>query len=284
MKLFALDMDGTLLSSDGTISEANHSMMKKAQSQGHMVVIASGRSIHDTIQILKEAELNCPIIAGNGAIVFHEGNMLRNLYLSPERVEEIISLAQEIDVYFELYTNQGVFIEECGRNFLIEEARNQREKDPHNFLWDRAERIIEGQFLQKGIQIIPSYLNLDYEKLEIYKVFVLSFHSDKLMKLEEILRDRHDLSITTSGKEKLEIGHPKTSKGNALKFLANYLQIPLEHTITFGDNLNDLSMFHVSGTSVAMGNAEDIVKKEADFVTKHHDENGVAFGMGRFLS
>ncbi|RKQ35829.1 Cof-type HAD-IIB family hydrolase [Oceanobacillus halophilus] len=282
MKLIAIDLDGTLLSSDGRISNRNREVIRNIQRQGHIVSIASGRSLHDTIGILQEAKLQCPIIAGNGAIVYYKGKILQNLSMPDEMIKEMITKAEEMNLYFELYTNNGVYIEDQGKSFLKKEAKRMHEK-LDDFPRDKAETMITIQFQQKGFVSVPSYHSLDYASLEIYKVFVLSFDKEKLTKLEAALTNRKDISITTSGKEKLEIGHPETSKGNALKYLASYLVIPLKDTVVMGDNLNDLSMFQVAGKSIAMGNAVDEVKEKASFVTKHHDEDGVAYGLEKFV-
>ncbi len=59
--------------------------------------------------------------------------------------------------------------------------------------------------------------------------------------------------------------------------MSEHLDIPLSNVTTFGDSLNDIGMFRISGTSVAVKNALDEVKKEADIVLKYsNDEDGVA--------
>ncbi|WP_156289573.1 HAD family hydrolase [Oceanobacillus salinisoli] len=283
MKLIAIDLDGTLLSDKGTISMKNREMIRLVQDQGHVVSIASGRSLHDTIEILKDAEIQCPIIAGNGAIVYQKGEILQNLYLPAEIIKEMMDMLEEMGLYFELYTNQGVYIEEKGRDILTKEARRIHEKND-DFPREKAKHMIDLQFQQKGFVSVKEYRTLDYAPLEIYKVFVLSFDHEKLSKLSNLLQHRKDISLTTSGKEKLEIGNPGTSKGNALQFLANHLTIPLENTVAIGDNVNDLSMFHAAGTSIAMENAEETVKKQAAYVTKRYDEDGVAYGLERYIA
>ncbi|WDC84245.1 HAD hydrolase family protein [Caloramator sp. mosi_1] len=66
------------------------------------------------------------------------------------------------------------------------------------------------------------------------------------------------------------------SKGNALEYLAKYLNIGLDDVIAFGDNFNDISMFKKAGISVAMGNAEGEIKRICRFVTLTNSEDGVA--------
>jgi hydroxymethylpyrimidine pyrophosphatase-like HAD family hydrolase len=92
-----------------------------------------------------------------------------------------------------------------------------------------------------------------------------------------------DLVITTSIVNNIEINSREATKGVALKKLADYLKIPLESTMAFGDDTNDTTMLKAAGIGVAMGNAYDEVKQSADFVTKDCDDNGVAFAVRHFL-
>ncbi|MFD1848834.1 Cof-type HAD-IIB family hydrolase [Oceanobacillus bengalensis] len=278
MKLIAIDLDGTLLTNEGKISENNRKAIHKAQNQGDIVTIASGRSLHDTIQILAEAKLECPIIAGNGAIIYESGTILQNHFLPANIVKEMIEKIEAIGLYYELYTNKGVFTSDNGKALLTTEA--QRLHDQYDdFPREKATHMIDMQFTQKGLVYVKSYHDLDYAALEVYKVFVLSFDQKRLSELDSLLKERSDISLTTSANEKLEIGHPLTSKGNALEFFAKHLEVPLENIVAIGDNLNDLSMFDIAGFRIAMGNAEDVVKEKADFVTKAYDEDGVAYGL-----
>ena len=65
--------------------------------------------------------------------------------------------------------------------------------------------------------------------------------------------------------------------------MADYLGIPLEKTVAIGDNFNDLSMFDISGMSIAMGNAEEEVKKKSTFITKNQNENGVVYALRKYI-
>ena len=73
------------------------------------------------------------------------------------------------------------------------------------------------------------------------------------------------------------------NKGSALRMLADELGIPVEQTMAFGDDLNDIAMLKEAGIGVAMGNAPEEVRRAADFVTDDCDHSGVASAMHRFL-
>ncbi|QNK86824.1 HAD family phosphatase [Sporosarcina sp. resist] len=282
MKLVAIDLDGTLLSKDSTISGENVKAINEAQEQGHVITIATGRSLHDTKRILQNAGLECPMITGNGAVVFHEGNSLKNLVIPAIVLTEMQELLEKNHFYFEIYTNKGVFILQEGRDLLYKEIEGNQLK-AIDFSLEQITTEIEIQYNQYGLQYFTDFQNIEFTELEVYKLFVLTFDMNKMVNLQGKLMGREDISLTTSGKAKLEIGHPETSKGNALLFFADYLGISIKETVTIGDNLNDLSMFEIAGTSIAMENAEEAVKKQSTYITIHHDENGVAEALRKYV-
>lgn len=282
MKLVAIDLDGTLLSKDGTISVENAEAIREAQKWGHVITIATGRSLHDTKQILLNAGLECPMITGNGAIVFHEGNLLENLVIPAIVLTEMKALLERNHFYYEIYTNKGIFILQEGRELLYKDIEAKK-PEAYDFSMEQIDAEIEIQYNQYGLQYFIDFQNIDFTNLEVYKLFVLTFDTNRMVMLRENLEGREDISLTTSGKAKLEIGHPETSKGNALLFFADHLGIPIEETVAIGDNLNDLSMFEVAGTSIAMENAEEAVKQKSTYITTHHDENGVAEALQKYI-
>lgn len=282
MKLIAIDLDGTLLSTTGTISEENRNAILEAQKQGNIIAISSGRSLHDTKQILQDAGLECPIMTGNGGLSFESNKVIQHHILSDEVLTEMMGLLHETGLYYEIYTNDGVLIKQDNRAILDKEIEAIREQSTSLEL-ENASHTIDIQYQQNGLIYVPDYQEINFVDKGVYKLFVLSFDKDKLEKLRTRLLEREDISITTSGVQKLEIGNPNASKGKALTFMAKHFDVPLEYTVAIGDNLNDLSMFEVAGVSIAMGNAEEIVKKHATFITKDHNDDGVAYGLKKYV-
>ncbi|RHW35547.1 Cof-type HAD-IIB family hydrolase [Oceanobacillus profundus] len=273
MRLIAIDLDGTLLSADGTISSANKEAILDVQRKGNIVIISSGRSFHDTKQILQNADLKCPIIIGNGALSFHSNSLIQRLTLSINILQDLLVMLEKSNLYYEIYTNKGILLKQNGKEILNKEIQNLQ------FDTDWARDLVDIQYKQHGLIFVKNYLDTDFSNLDPYKIFVFSFDGGKLSRLEKILSHRKDISITTSGSQKLEIGNVNANKGNGLKIMANYFGIPLENTVAIGDNLNDLSMFETAGISIAMGNAEDVVKEKATYITKRYDDDGVAYAL-----
>ena len=118
-------------------------------------------------------------------------------------------------------------------------------------------------FCQKvAIMVMPS------EQAELYA------------KLCNKLGSKYD--VTCSARELIEVSPLTDNKGEALKYLANRYNIPLDKTVAAGDNLNDLPMIKAAGIGVAVGNAVDGLKAEADFVSVTNNEGAIAQIIEKF--
>lgn len=281
MQLIAIDLDGTLLTKDGTISAENREAILRMQEQGKIVTICSGRAPQDIDGILQEAEIQCPVISANGAVVNDGKEMIAEFSMGTEPFNEITANLIENDYYFEIYTNKGIQLFIDALEILRKEIRRLSQGDK-DFPTDWAYRELDIQLSQKGLIKLPSYEHL-LTGLNVYKVFVLSFDKEKLSALKEQIVANEAVSLTTSNWDKLEIAHPEANKGYGLRILADHLGIPMEETVAIGDSINDIPMFEIAGTSIAMGNANDSIKKMCTYTTKPFDENGVAFALREFV-
>lgn len=282
MKLIAIDLDGTLLSRKGIITEANQEAIRRRQAQGDLVAISSGRSIHDIEEILKRSNLTCPILSGNGAIAFYENERIYYHSLPKHVVQELWDIAHEHDTYVEFYTNTGVKVLRSGTDLLKGELDEVLPHD-QSFTREWGEREIEIQNEQFGLMYVDVIDDIDFEADEVYKVFIYSFDRRKLHKLRKLYEPRTDILITTAGWTKIEIGHPKASKGMALQQLAEHHHIAKQHIVAIGDNLNDVSMFEVAETCIAMGNAVDALKDISTHITKDAEADGVAYALNEYV-
>ncbi|MCC5893361.1 Cof-type HAD-IIB family hydrolase [Exiguobacterium sp.] len=282
MKLIAIDLDGTLLSRKGVITETNQEAIRRRQDQGDIVAISSGRSIHDIEEILKRSNLTCPILSGNGAIAFYENERIYYHSLPKQVVQELWDIARAHDTYVEFYTNAGVKVLRSGTDLLKGELDEVLPHD-QSFTREWGEREIEIQNEQFGLTYVETIEDIDFEADEVYKVFIYSFDRRKLHKLRKLYEPRTDILITTAGWTKIEIGHPKASKGMALEQLAAHHHIAKQDIVAIGDNLNDVSMFEVAETCIAMGNAVDALKDISTHITRDVEADGVAYALDQYV-
>lgn len=283
MKIIAIDMDGTLLNSAEHISDENANAIKKAQSQGVEVVIATGRTYHTATNLLKKANVNVPIICLNGADARNPlGEKLVSVPIAKESFVKIDDVCKQHDIHFEVCTNDGIYSMSKQRSLQVRidivksanpDFNEMKVKEHFN------EHVASGYI--KFVDHFSELLKL--QALEVYKVLVFSIEEEKLAGVKAELVHDQDLCITSSGRDNLEINHLNAQKGIALERFAAERGVEMKDVMAIGDNYNDLSMLKRAGRSVAMGNAEEDVKKVCNFVTKTNNEHGVAHAIEEML-
>ncbi|WP_203248325.1 Cof-type HAD-IIB family hydrolase [Sporosarcina beigongshangi] len=283
MRLIAIDLDGTLLSENGIISEANKEAILEVQKQGDIVAISSGRALPDVERILQPTGIVCPIMTGNGAVSYYKGQEIQRFSIPTGVVEEVIEVLEHSGVHYELYTANGIYNGHGGKEVLQEEILHATKQQVTGWAGEMLRHYLEKQYDLNGTLSTATSGMPNVEHLDVYKLLVLSLNEAKLAELSKVLSERIDLSLTSSGIFNLELGHPDAGKGSALRFMANHLDIPLENTVAIGDNYNDVSMFEIAGMSIAMGNAEEQLKEMSTYVTKHHNEDGVAHALRTYI-
>ncbi|WP_459503392.1 Cof-type HAD-IIB family hydrolase [Bacillus sp. C1] len=282
MKLIALDMDGTLLSSNLEISKENLQAIRDAKAAGHIVMICSGRAKEDVLKLLEEYELSLPVGASNGAIVYVDGKVINARCLQTDKVYKLAKLLEYEGFPYKLYTNNGVY-----SPYNWKEQVMQAFKENENALdvtMEELERITEKQ---KKSNLITDYQKIEdvvnNPDLEISKFFISTFNDEQRSQLLQSLQEDEEIMVTASAPTNLEIMDKHGHKGNGLQEMASYFNIPIQNTIAIGDNFNDVPMLEVAGLSVAMGNAEEEVKKLCDVVTLTNNEHGVAHAIEQYV-
>lgn len=283
IKLIAVDLDGTLLTSNGEISERNKQAILAAQKQGIEVIVATGRSFESAIRPFEKAELVCPVICVNGAEVYRaDQKQVLSITMSKKIIENIIAVTSEQEAYLELYTNKGIYAREESDFFEllttlmkanhpdlseseIKKRVNQRFQDESFIFVDHFEPIINDQ------------------SIKIVKALAFSFDQQRLANINEIFAEEPELIVTSSGPDNIEFNHPDAQKGLALKAHAEAMKIDQTQVMAIGDSDNDLSMLSYAGKSVAMANAKESIKAIADQITSSNDQDGVALAIEGIL-
>jgi len=285
MKLFAIDLDGTLLKSDHTISAENVSAIKKRQKDGDTILIATGRASFDAQNILRKHHVHdCPIIASNGAELqykVNENSIRSSTSIDPQTSEKIFRYLNEEDLYIQVYLEDKILLESDATDALLARATNEKVLN-RSFSYDTFIHSIQAQLGQYGVHPIESITKNDLSK--VIKFMIVSPNQSLLKKVERRLSMINSCSISSSGAYNLEVMSAGISKGEALKKVTSDYEIELRNTIAIGDNLNDLSMFQVAGSSIAMKNADESIKNIATYETLDHNHNGVANALNDYPS
>ena len=283
MKLIALDMDGTTLSSKNEISFENIQAIKAAQEQGHVVMILSGRAPESINAIQNRYGLNCPIGGSNGTAVFADGKLLELTSLTASQNKDAVKEIEKESMPYKLYTNKGIYFHSDWINRM--EKVISSGAIPAEFYEDenygKMTRVPDES---EGVQFFDDLDTLlKDEDLAIQKIFILALNPGQRNRVLTSLKSIDGVYVTISSPFNIEIMNINGNKGNGLKVMAEYFKIPLEETVAIGDQQNDVPMFKVAGLSIAMGNAEEEIQKLCDFVTLTNDENGVAHAINHYV-
>jgi Cof subfamily protein (haloacid dehalogenase superfamily) len=277
--LIALDMDGTLLNSNGRISERNQQAIVAAQAAGHIVTIATGRAYRDARAPLSEAGLVCPVIGLNGALIaLADGTVISDIPLNQTALIPALEWARtQPDLYCEIYTSEAVYVGLHNREHL-EALAESSEVAPE------LRRIVRKQFQQARVTYVQDIREVwNDAALVAYKVLIFSLNRELLQEARRIFAECSGVTVTSSHPNNIEVNEQRATKGKAIETLAAYYGIDLTDVAVMGDSHNDLSMFAVAGRRIAMGNASDEVKQHSDFITASHDEDGVALAIEQLV-
>ncbi|MFB5661774.1 HAD family hydrolase [Alteribacillus sp. HJP-4] len=281
MNVVAIDMDGTLLHSDGYISEKNTLALRKLQEQGNKLVIATGRGISDVHRLLGEVDITPDgIVALNGAIISWEGNIIKESHMKRDSAVSLIQWLEENKYYYQIYTNDGLYSPPRSREYFMNDLNiYTSDKEDGDAINEAVRRRADGHWRQAQMKKLHHSDQIEEKQLNVYKFLIISMLEDKLTSCRMQWNEKENIFITSSGRDNLEIMHPSIQKGNGLLYLVRHADLSIESTYAIGDNYNDLPMFNAAKYSIAMGNAEEDVKRVASCETKVNDEDGVAHAI-----
>lgn len=266
IKLVALDMDGTLLNSQSVLPEKNKLALQRIIAQGVKVVLASGRPF----QSLKKY---CDLLSLNEeddyTICFNGGEVVRNrtgktVYfkgIDGRVVKKAWRLSLSLPTCFFAYDRQEIILYHTLSEYVMFEKN-----------------LTGNPVLQSDFSQIPddgSYVKLTFTDSK-----------ETLDRVAEIIDETFSSTHTVIRTHAyfIEIVNRDTSKGAALKYLMETLNLKAEEVMAFGDNDNDASMLKEAGYRIVMMNAfSEELKKIATEIAPSNDDCGVAQILDRYI-
>lgn len=283
--LIALDMDGTLLNADGVISPENKEAILQTQRLGHIVIIATGRSYMDAERQLRLADLECPVVSLNGAVItLPDRTIAASTPLNKEDIIPALRWMNEIpELYYEVYTEDNVYVELDKRVHLEKLSALKDEEVPEELGW-LLKAMIDQQFQQAAVTYVEDMEEIwSREDKLIYKTLAFSLNRELLKEASTRFAAIPGLIITASHVNNIEINHKDANKGTGVGLLSAHYGIPAGEVAVMGDSYNDLPMFEMAGYRIAMENAAPVLKETADFITLSNVEHGVAAGLRHLM-
>ncbi|HWR42364.1 Cof-type HAD-IIB family hydrolase [Sporomusa sp.] len=281
MKLIAIDLDGTLLGCEDQISRENAAALKRAQTLGIEIAIATGRTYREAVDFCRQIGITTHVISSNGALVHSKaGDRLLAVTLDKQTTAHIVSWLEEQRYYYEVSAEGAIWSPMHGRQWLEQEIQQFEQNNP---LEDLSRLRFESGKIYRSINLVDRYQQILEKNDSYYKVYVFAADAMRLKAGYTKFGDSEDLAVVSSMDYNFELMHREASKGNGLKTLAGELGISVDSTAAIGDNYNDVSMFATAGFSVAMGNARADIKANCDMVTDTNENHGVANALDRLM-
>ena len=268
IRMIALDVDGTLLTSRGELTKETVRAIRAAREKGVKVVLATGRSVPEAVWLTKLAGCDDRAVCLGGAAVadMADGRHLRRWDIPDSLAAPVLEALRDKPLAYMVFAGEVNLLDPRS-------ARHYRETYP-----------------------FPPYLDTVVEAEDI--ALWLKEHRRSLTKIHaegapelfppllEALGKLPGLALTSSGRDNFdnfEVLAAGVDKGKALRLLAEEWGIAPEETAAIGDSDNDLAMLRAVGCPVAMGNAPGRVKAVCAMVTDSNDRDGAARAIDRLI-
>ncbi len=272
IQLIGLDLDGTLLGTDSCVHARERDTLQRARQAGVSVAITTGRSLLDALPHAEAAGGVDWLITENGArITSASGETIFRHPLTKRHTAQLLQLCERHGVEPSLYGEDCVWYGAACRGFFRAVSRILGRDIPldlrhYTFVTSRKEwHALSGQLLYKAV------VYGDTHKLDAW-----------LSELRRTAQYEAEPSVFC-GLKNIEINAAGTDKGSALLYLTKHLGLSREQVMACGDSDNDRTMLSAAGLGVAMGNAPQHIRAQADAVTESNENHGVSRAVERFV-
>lgn len=262
--LYLTDLDGTLLKSDGTLSEKSADIINFLLEKGMLFTVATARTSATVLEIFSEVKLNLPLILMNGVVLFDTLNDKNILCHSIDKIaaDEILSYFNNKNKAPMLYFQKDGYLEihysDINNNYQMEYVNNRNE-------------LSRKVFVYKKELIVDNSDNLIYI-VTLDKPEQISDIRDCIVKSDKVSCAFYSDNYTDCNF--LECMNKKASKATAAVELKNLLGV--DCIVAFGDNLNDIPLFDIADECYAVSNSCEELKALATGVIGSNDEDAVA--------
>lgn len=271
IKLILLDLDGTMLTSGKEISPRTYTALAQAAAQGVHIVPSTGRFFDGMPQVVRDLPFVRYAVTINGAQVYDraEDRILRREEIAPPQAEAVYDQLDQLPVIYDCFLDGWGYMDQ--RNY---DRIDQFIADP------RVNNMVKT--LRKPVADFRAFMREQNRPVQKIQMF---FQDMDLRQGAwwDLAAKFPSLAVTSSITNNLEINAGLATKGEALRFLCQYLGIDVQGSMAFGDSSNDMSMILAAGTGVAMGNADQDLQAAADYVTDINDSDGVAKAIEKFV-
>ncbi|MDE7389703.1 MAG: Cof-type HAD-IIB family hydrolase [Lachnospiraceae bacterium] len=264
-EIIALDIDGTLTTSEKKITDRTKTALLKAQQNGKKVILASGRHDFGIVPTAKELQLDRfggYIMAFNGGKVVNAetGEILSSVNFPKEYIKPVCDCIGDANITAITYKNNTIIASSCVNQYTY----------------------VESKILNMPMKVVDNFS--EYVDFDINKI-LLAGEPTEIDKLQNVMLEKFKgyIDVFKSCPFFLEVMPLGINKGASLSVLLKKLGYEREQLIACGDSYNDMTMIGYAGLGVCMENGEDEVKKISDVIADSNDDDGVAKIVEKYM-
>ncbi len=263
IKLIAVDLDGTVVKHDLSISAKVVEALEHASNQGVKITIATGRGPASTRAYWQNLSVNAPVICTQGGLIYDlaTDTQLRRISLSNQITNDVLAFAARHESWQPvLYLDDRIHVMEIR----------------HGEAFYREMLVPEPPIISQSL--VRALGTRDSDKI----LFVVDPHQATAVadSLKQFLGSR--ASVVQSHAMFVEVNPSMATKGKGLEFVAARLEIDQSEVLAIGDQENDVTMLTWAGVGVAMGNASPSAKEAANWIAPSIEEDGVVAALKKF--
>ncbi|MFD1449503.1 MULTISPECIES: Cof-type HAD-IIB family hydrolase [Oceanobacillus] len=242
------DLDGTLLTSEKKVAESSIKAIEKLIENNGIPVLATGRPVFETKELQAETGIQSAVLM-NGQFIVHEGEVIYRNRINPVQLKKLEEYTEQRGVTICYHTAERIYTTNDQSELLKKDCE----------YCDREIPVVDDDI----------YMNKPVYQVEIFIEEGEEEYQEKFPELQFVRNSPYNCDVFPKG----------ISKATGIKEFLEITGLPKENTYAFGDGLNDLEMFQFVKTSVAMENSVEEIKEAATYITKSHDDDGIADGM-----
>jgi len=272
VKALVFDIDGTILNSEGTMTETTYNALKECYRRGFFICIATARSGRivfrkEDIQWEHEFLLERGIFYNGGTIFDNPNRFYQHTAIPGPLVQQVVSKILECDNTLQIALQH----DDQYHSFKIPMP------DEHLVSWGfKQDELLDFQKAKsRPATKIMTFAGTNYHGITLDL-------SDLYESLSSQFSDSLSVILADS-RRAIYLLSKYVNKGKAINTLISFYGIRPEEVAVFGDDTSDIEMFGMFGHSIAMGNAHESLKRSSTFITKSNDEEGVVFALTNYL-
>lgn len=269
-KIIFLDIDGTLTEPGSNEPPASAvEAIRRARENGHYVYLCTGRN-YDMLKPLLKYGFD-GFIGSSGGYIVHQGKVIYDCPMTEEQKQTALQVLKKNSVFRTVECLDGSFTDEGLKEFLRKHASEGA----------NSELLRWREQIEKNLNIRPME---EYSGQPVYKIVLMCQDRTQLQEPEQILGKEFAFCIQSQdsyGFVNGELINRSFDKGQAVRRVYSYLQIPQEETIGFGDSMNDCEMMEEAACGICMENGAAALKNLADEICPKVSEDGIYKAFSR---